>query len=386
MPSSESTLAKTLFLPRAALDNLIGALRDRGYTVLGPTVMHDTVVIRPIQSAAELPRGVQDEQEGGHYRLTEGDPDLTFEYVVGPDGPKTYLFPPKLKLFDFRLSDGRFVLEAGPPEVPKLAFLGVRPCELAAVKVQDRVFGVTEPGMFRCESESWYTQARERALFIAVNCTRPGGTCFCASWGTGPRATEGFDLALTELRSGFVVEVGSDRGRELIEPLSAREPNTTELELAELKLQRAREQMGRHLETGDVKELMDRNIEHPRWDEVGRRCLSCGNCTMVCPTCFCCTVEDSTHLDDETITRTRYWESCYTHRFSYLTTGPHRNTIRGRYRHWLRHKVDTWWDQFGTSGCVGCGRCITWCPVGIDLTEEIPAIRKGSHSEAIAAG
>jgi ferredoxin len=375
-----------LFQPRAALEDLIRILREQGYTVLGPTVVHNTVMIRPIQSADEMPRGVRDQQDGGSYRLTDGDPDLTFEYVVGPDGPKSYLFPSKLKLFDFRMKDDQFVLEAGPPDAPRLAFLGVRPCELAAVKVQDRVFGLAEPGMFRCESESWYSLAREQALFIAVNCTRAGGTCFCASWGTGPQATEGFDLALTELRSGFVVEVGSPRGQKLIERLPVREANATELELAELKLQRARERMGRHLDTQAVKELLDQNIEHPQWDRVARRCLSCGNCTMVCPTCFCCTVEDSTHLDNETITRTRYWESCYTHQFSHLTTGPHRSTIRGRYRHWLRHKLGTWWDQFGTSGCVGCGRCITWCPVGIDLTEEVPAIREGSHSEAVAAG
>ncbi|MFO7906891.1 MAG: 4Fe-4S dicluster domain-containing protein, partial [Pirellulaceae bacterium] len=344
--------------------------------------VNETVMIRPVQSVGELPSGVRDDQEGGSYRLDEGDPPLNFEYVVGPNGPKAYLFPAKLKLFDFHVKDGQFVLEAGPPEVPKLAFLGVRACELAAVNVQDRVFGVSEPGMFRCESESWYTEARQGALFIAVNCTRPGGTCFCASWGTGPRATEGFDLALTEIRTGFVIEVGSQRGRDLIEQLSVRKADATEVELAELKLRRASEQMGRNLDTKGVKTLLDQNIEHPQWAKVAQRCLSCGNCTMVCPTCFCCTVEDSTHLDDETVTRTRYWESCYTHQFSYVTSGPERNTIRGRYRHWLRHKVATWWDQFGMSGCVGCGRCITWCPVGIDLTEEIQALRQQRYSEA----
>ncbi len=373
------------FLPRDGLDELIKALRDEGYQVLGPTVVHNTVMIRPIESSAQLPKGISDQQDGGFYRLADGDPELTFEFVVGPNGPKSYLFPSELKLLDFHVKDDQFVLDAGPPEVPRFAFLGVRPCELAAVKVQDRVFGVAEPGMFRCESESWYTQARQQAMFIAVNCTRPSGTCFCASWGTGPQATEGFDLALTELRNGFVVEVGSSRGQDLIGRLPVREPNAAELELAELKLQRAREQMGRHLKTDGVKELMDQNIEHPHWDKVARRCLSCGNCTMVCPTCFCCTVEDSTHLEDDKITRIRHWESCYTHQFSYLTTGPHRNTIRGRYRHWLRHKVGTWWDQFEMSGCIGCGRCITWCPVGIDLTEEIPAIREESYSKATGA-
>ncbi|MBN2218375.1 MAG: 4Fe-4S dicluster domain-containing protein [Pirellulales bacterium] len=369
-------------MPRSGLEDLFQILQSDGYQVLGPTVVNDTVMIRPLESIAQLPQGVSDRQDGGFYRLVDGDPELSFEFVVGPNGPKNYLFPAKLKLLEFHVGNERFELDAGQPDVPKYAFLGVRPCELAAVKVQDRVFGVAEPGMFRCESETWYTLARRQALFIAVNCTRPAGTCFCASWGTGPRATEGFDLALTELRGGFIVEVGSDRGQAIVGRLPTREPTVSELELAELKLERAAEQMGRRLETGDVKELLDHDLEHPEWDKVAQRCLSCGNCTMVCPTCFCCTVEDSTYLADENITRTRYWESCFTHQFSYLTSGPERATIRGRYRHWLRHKLSTWWDQFDMSGCVGCGRCITWCPVGIDLTEEIPRFREGGHAKA----
>jgi sulfhydrogenase subunit beta (sulfur reductase) len=260
--------------------------------------------------------------------------------------------------------------------------LGVRPCELAAIAVQDKVFGTDDPGTFRCESEPWYAQVRHESLFIAVNCTRPSGTCFCAEWGTGPAATQGFDLALTELRDGFVMQVGSERGATFAAELPVRQPTQAELELAALKLERAREHMGRHMDTEGLQELLDQSIEYPEWDEVGRRCLSCGNCTMVCPTCFCCTVTDATDLTGKEVTRTRQWESCFTHQFSYTVAGPERNTIRGRYRHWLRHKLDTWWGQFGTSGCVGCGRCITWCPVGIDLTEEIRRLRERAFSRA----
>ncbi|MGO8689478.1 MAG: 4Fe-4S dicluster domain-containing protein [Thermoguttaceae bacterium] len=371
---------RRLFLPREGLDDLVRLLRKQGYTVLGPTVVNQAISLQPLEKADQLPKGVRDQQDGGHYRLLPGDPALTFEYVVGPDGPKGHLFPSNLRLLAFHVEGDDFILDEASPQPPKLAFLGVRPCELAAIAVQDRVFGVDRPQAFRCESETWYTQTRQQALLLAVNCTRPGGTCFCASWGTGPAASEGFDLAMTELRNGFLVEVGSQRGAALASQLPLREPTAAEMELAELKLQRACEQMGRHLDTEGIKELLDAELEHPEWDDVARRCLSCGNCTMVCPTCFCSTVSDSTYLTGPRATRTRKWESCYTLQFTYTTTGPERNTIRGRYRHWLRHKLGTWWEQFGTSGCIGCGRCITWCPVGIDLTEEIPRLRKESHA------
>jgi sulfhydrogenase subunit beta (sulfur reductase) len=185
---------------------------------------------------------------------------------------------------------------------------------------------------------------------------------------------------MTELRSGFIVEAGSETGMSLLNGLPLRDPSSAELELVDLKMELARKRMGRMLDTRDIVELLDRNIEHVRWDEVAARCLSCGNCTMVCPTCFCSTLTDSSDLALKKATRTRRWESCFTHQFSYTTMCPHRHTIRGRYRHWMRHKLGTWWKQFGTSGCVGCGRCITWCPVGIDLTEETAEIR-GSYSK-----
>jgi Fe-S-cluster-containing hydrogenase component 2 len=132
--------------------------------------------------------------------------------------------------------------------------------------------------------------------------------------------------------------------------------------------------MGRTVDVTDIRNLLHRNQEHPRWDDVAERCLACTNCTLVCPTCFCSSVEDVTDLSFENAERIRRWDSCFNPEFASVHGGNFRPTIRGRYRQWLTHKFASWFDQFDVSGCVGCGRCITWCPVGIDVTEEITAI------------
>jgi ferredoxin len=201
----------------------------------------------------------------------------------------------------------------------------------------------------------------------------------------GPKVTSGFDIALTEILAAdshyFVVHIGSERGAEVLSDVPHRAAVATEIAQAEAISQRTAEQMGRSLPTEGIKELLYRNLEHPRWQEVASRCLACGNCTMVCPTCFCTTVEDVTDLTGEHAERWRKWDSCFTASFSYIHGGSVRPSTAARYRHWLTHKLATWIDQFGTSGCVGCGRCITWCPVGIDLTAEVQAIRQTDRGE-----
>jgi ferredoxin len=272
-----------------------------------------------------------------------------------------------------RNGDGYKTLEERP-ESPKYAFVGVRSCDLNAVAVQDRVFlqgNYVDPV---------YKARREGAFVAAVNCGQAGGTCFCASMNTGPMATTGFDLALTEVLEGqrhyFVVEVGSETGAKVLEDIPHREATAEEKTSAERTVARAASQMGRTLDTTDIKELLYRNYEHPRWDDVAKRCLACANCTQVCPTCFCTTVEDTTDLKGEQAGRWRKLDSCFTMDFSYIHGGSIRSSAKSRYRQWMTHKLATWIDQFGTSGCVGCGRCITWCPVGIDITEEVRAIRE----------
>ncbi|HET9076597.1 MAG TPA: 4Fe-4S dicluster domain-containing protein [Acidimicrobiales bacterium] len=358
------------------LNALFEALRRAGYRVVGPTVRDGAIMLDELSSPADLPVGVGDRQDGGSYRLRRREDDAAFGFANGPQSWRRFLAPPRELLWRAgRSAEGFTVEDAGgdaghDPE--RYAFVGVRACDLRAIEVQDLVFDrgpVPDPR---------YASRRTDALIIAVNCTEPGGTCFCASMGTGPRAAGGFDLALTEVLEGehrFVVEIGSDAGAELMASAPRRPAHPGEIEGAAALVDAAAGRMGRTMGVEGLPELLAATLEHPRWDSVAERCLACGNCTLVCPTCFCSTVEDSTDLAGEHAERWRRWDSCFTGDFSFIHGGSARPSIRSRYRQWLTHKLGTWHDQFGTSGCVGCGRCIAWCPVGIDLTEEIAGLR-----------
>ena len=348
---------------------LITALMGRGYQVLGPTVRDGAIVYDAIAGLDDLPRGWTDRQEAGRYRLEKRGDDALFGYAVGPQSWKRFLHPPIERLWQIR-RDGTAASDVVP--APKFAFLGVRACELAAIAIQDKVF---LGGAYR---DTAYQRRRSDNFIIALNCGEAGGTCFCVSMETGPKVQGGFDLALTELlgdRHEFLVESGSDLGDEILAGLPSRPALLADIEAAEAVVANTAAHMGRSLETNGLKELLQANLEHPRWNEVAERCLICANCTMVCPTCFCTSVEDHTDLSGEVAERERKWDSCFTLDFSYVHGGSVRKQTRSRYRQWMTHKLANWIDQFGTSGCVGCGRCMTWCPVGIDITEEAAAIR-----------
>lgn len=357
------------FLSKGAFARLFEVFQQRGYEVIGPTIDQDAIIYDRIESVDDLPQGWTDEQSPGSYRLRRRDDDALFGYVVGPHSWKRFLFPPQATLAEADKTDSGWQFKTPQEEPPKFAFLGVRACELAAMHVQDRVF-LSGPYI-----DPIYQRRRTEALIVAVNCTQAAATCFCTSMGTGPKCNGGFDLALTELADGFVVTIGTAEGAEILSALDTEEASIDRLREAQAARGRAVAQIQKTMDTSGIRDLLLSNLEHPRWDNVAQRCLSCTNCTMVCPTCFCSSVEEVSDLAGEHVQRRRQWDSCFNFDFSYMNGGNVRDNIRSRYRQWLTHKLASWNDQFGTSGCVGCGRCITWCPVGIDLTEEVAAIR-----------
>ncbi|MEO1240429.1 MAG: 4Fe-4S dicluster domain-containing protein [Pseudomonadota bacterium] len=360
-------------LNRSEFPTLINVLSDEGYDVIGPTRRDGAIVYDKINSDSDLPTGWTDEQAPGRYGLTRRSDDALFGYAVGPDHWKRYLHPPRQHMWRAVKTEKGLAIEPAPVNPQKRAFLGVRACEIEAIKVQDKAF---LNGPYRNEH---YAAQRENALLIAVNCGTPASTCFCTSMDTGPEAREGFDIAMTELigedQHQFLITAGSDAGAAVMQKLSLTPASQKAVAAAQDVINETIEKISRRLETQGLKDFLQDNPDHPQWDDVADRCLACGNCTSVCPTCFCTTTEELTSLDGDETERVQRWDSCFTADFSELGGGPVRKTTKSRYRQWMIHKLSTWIDQFGVSGCVGCGRCIAWCPVGIDITEETRLMR-----------
>ena len=362
---AEAPRARLHFTGRAGLAQLIAALAAAGYRVVGPRMRDYAIVYEEIENVAELPVGWTDQQEAGYYRLARNHKETFFDFNLGPQSWKKFLHPPSLRLLAAERSGDGFRLAEQDEPPTRYALLGVRACELAAIRVQDRVLlgdQYIEP----------HYQARRRNIFIvAVQCSRAAPTCFCASLGTGPRIEGGFDLALTELREGFLVQAGSGLGAAMLEKIEHSPASEQHCREAEQLIAAVEAQIVRRLDTRDIARRLYEAGEHPHWEVVARRCLACGNCTMVCPTCFCTTVEDTSNVRGDRAERWRRWDSCFTEAFSYIHGGSVRMSVKSRYRQWLTHKLAAWLDQFDMFGCVGCGRCIVWCPAKIDLTEEV---------------
>ncbi len=363
-----------------ALEALIRALQRRGFSVIGPVLTDGAIDWQPVESFEQFPQGWTSEQEPGKYRLKQRGDRFLFAYATGPSSPKRFLHAPEVRMFSVEQNGSPFKIVEHQDDTPPLAFLGVRGCDLAALAVLDRVLiGDRYP-------DAIYQHRRERNFFVAVTCTDPGSTCFCTSFGAGPDTASGFDLLLTEVsvneRHLFLMRTGTAIGREVAGELEQFPAPDEVRRAAANALAEARNRIQRTVDTTQLARILYERFEDPEWERAASRCLGCGNCTQACPTCFCITMEDTSDIGGQRAERWRKWDSCFTLGHSYIHGGSIRQSAKARYRQWATHKFAAWQEQFGMSGCVGCGRCITWCPAGIDLTEVLGAIRGFNGSKS----
>jgi len=360
------------FLPRTGFQKLLDTLQQAGYRCIAPQVRDGAIVYDTLARAEDFPRGMRDWQSPGAYRLKRTDSPRFFSWANGPQALKPFVFAPREPLWrSERTADAAIRFSEINPAPEPLAVIGVRACDLAALRLQDRHFlegPFADPG---------YAARRRNLFLVVVHCTHPADTCFCVSTGDGPRAAQGFDLALHESDEGYLVQAGSDKGRALVAPWALVPVTTARQQDADREVEDGARRQTRRLPSRNLRDDLFANLSHPRWEEVAERCLSCGNCTAVCPTCFCHSEADEAALDGRHSLHLRQWDSCFTQGHSYIHGMTIRADTRTRYRQWLTHKLGSWHDQYGRSGCVGCGRCIAWCPVGIDITEEAAAVCGG---------
>ena len=359
---------------RGSVHRLILNLQSRGFTVVGPSLSEGVVRLKELSGAGDLASGTVDIQGPGSY-VIGGESPFVFASVNGPDSPKRYLHPAEVEMSKLVDEGAGLELVSAFHSDRKYAFFGIRPCDLRGVLVMDRT--MLMPGF----EDPVYSTQREDSIFIVVNCTRAGENCFCASMGTGPAAESGYDIAITELPEKLLFDM-PERDASLFQGIDLSVATKEELREAEGMVRRAREHMGRRISEKDPARKLHSALDSQVWGKSADRCLACGNCTMVCPTCFCNTMIDRTDLRDGSVSRVRVWDSCLSKDFVYSAGGNPRQTRTARYRQFVMHKFAYWPDEFGVYGCVGCGRCITWCPVGIDITDTLNAVLKDSQDAA----
>jgi ferredoxin len=299
----------------------------------------------------------------------EKEISLDYDTTILP--PKKLFFLPEEKLFSFlRKEKGRVDIKEEEKEA-KRALFGVHPCDVKALLLLDQVM----KGDFL---DPYYVKRRQKTILIAMNCTQPRENCFCTSFDTGPELKEGYDLLLTDLDRKYLVEVGTLDGKRLLERVKTSKAGKGDVKKKKQKIEGAREKIKKKIETEGLEADLKKNFNHEKWKEVKDKCLFCGSCTHVCPTCFCYNVSDFNAHTLKSGERIRNWDSCLTLEFAEVALGGNfRKDREARIKQRIYHKLAYFKEQFGSFGCVGCGRCIDTCVKDIDITEVINEIRGG---------
>lgn len=333
---------EAMILERDRLLELVDEL-IREYQVIGPK---DELSYGEINSASEL-------------YLSDGKPTKSL---------KEWFFPQREVLFEYHLhaQEVRLIAPSTIADVARVV-VAARPCDAAALSILDSVFAWDY-------LDSFYLRRREQTVIISLACEQPAKSCFCTSLGGSPAATEGSDLLLSPLRDVYHVQVITERGKALVEKYAEffQESDERRNRQARLLEDTWRERVLKEVDIESLTRSLD--FEDPVWENITQQCVDCGICTFLCPTCHCFDIQDEGSLDAGA--RIRLWDSCAFRAFTKTAAGEPRPTHYSRYRQRIMHKFQYYPENFGRVLCVGCGRCIEHCPVGIDITEVLLTLKE----------
>ncbi len=330
----------------------LDSLRDQ-FTLIGPVTDDGQTEFRRIDSVRQL--------------------DMAYQSTMLSPG-KVYLYKPREELFRFSL-DGDLEIREPRADDERRVIIGLHSCDTKAVLYLDKTF----LGAFH---DPRYEARRNNTVIIELNCETAGKNCFCSSMGTGPylHAETGYDMQLTDFGSEYLVELKTDRARSMFTVDDVRPAGRDEFVTKQEKEQRVSATFTKRIDTKGLDVLLRKNSQHRVWRITAEEaCLSCSNCVMVCPTCFCYDITDEVSMDRKSARRLRQWDACQDAHFAEVHGGNFRGRRTARLRQFVTHKLAQT-NQYGVYATVGCGRCITWCPTGIDLTEIAKEVQRSESA------
>lgn len=298
------------------------------------------------------------------FKPASGLQRINSDYQNSKKPPKEVFFPQSETMFNYK--DAK--VESTEKVKQKKVLLGIRPCDARANLLLDDVFVGAN------YKDVYYTNKRKNSIIIGLGCSKPLSTCFCTSCGGGPFSKEGLDILLMDIGDKYIVQVVTDKGREVLTHKFT-EASREEVRLAEKIKNEAEKRIKSLVEIEGIKEKLDRMFEHPFWNKLSERCLGCGVCTYLCPTCHCFDIADEAVNSEGK--RVRNWDSCMFPLFTLQTSGHNpRPTGKERMRQRVMHKFNYFVENYKEQACVGCGRCIIDCPVNIDIRKVLEEISK----------
>lgn len=308
------------------------------------------------------------------FREVKTADELCLDYISTILPPKKFFHSPRETLFLFTKEDGFTFQEAKIEE--KIILFGIHPCDVNAILRLDKIFSEDF-------EDPYYLGRRKNTIIVALNCIEPRENCFCSSMGTGPYLEKGYDILLTDIGEKYLVEIGSDVGKSILNGLKLKEARENDFTEKNRRLKIAKGKIKKFVDATNLAEIARANMNNKIWADLAEKgiersfpCLSCGLCSLVCPTCYCYEVYDLIDISLKKGERRRELDSCQLLEYGEVAGGNFRKDRKNRIRHWMMCKFGAAAGGISSS-CVGCGRCIKACPAGIDITKIVRKIRGG---------